>query len=75
MYGIAQSIIDRVTARRGTPHAVNAIDPARSALIVVDMQNYFLKPGYQGECPSARAIVEAINRAARGLRSRDSNRL
>jgi ureidoacrylate peracid hydrolase len=33
------------------------------------MQNYFMKPGYQGEVPRARDIVAGINRLAAVLRS------
>ncbi len=69
MYGIAQDIVDRVIARRGKLHCLDRIDPLRSVLVVVDMQNYFLKPGFQGEIPVAREIVPAINRAARALRA------
>ena len=68
MYGVPQDILDRVAARRGRLHALERIDPKRTALLVVDMQNYFLKPGFQGEIPGARDIVPAINRAARALR-------
>ncbi|MCC6472580.1 MAG: cysteine hydrolase [Burkholderiales bacterium] len=70
MYGIPQSVIDGVVAARGSLHCLDHIDPVRSALLVVDMQNYFLKPGFQAEIPAAREIVPAINRAARGLRER-----
>ncbi len=68
MYGIPQDILDRVATRRGKLHCLERLEPARTALLVVDMQNYFLKPGFQGEIPAARDIVPAINRAARALR-------
>jgi len=45
------------------------LDPRRTALAVVDMQNYFVAPGYQAEVAPARAIVPAINRAAAGVRA------
>ena len=70
MYGIAQETLDWVVARRGRLHAIDAIDPKRTALVVVDMQNYFVKPGFQGEVPAARDIVPAINRGAQALRAR-----
>lgn len=69
MYGIPQEIVDAVIVRRGKVHGLESIDPARSALVVVDMQNYFLHPGFQGEVPPAREIVPAINRAAQAVRS------
>ena len=44
------------------------IEPAKTAFVVVDMQNYFMKPGFQGEVPKARAIVPAVNRLAAAVR-------
>ena len=70
MYGLSQRIVDLVIAHRGTLHCIERMDPERSALVVVDMQNYFTKPGFQAEIPAARAIVPAINRAARARRAR-----
>jgi isochorismate hydrolase len=52
-FTMPQAVIDRVTARAGRAHPFDVIDPARAALMVVDMQNYFVKPGYQGEVPAA----------------------
>jgi nicotinamidase-related amidase len=46
------------------------MEPRRSALLVIDMQNYFVKPGHQGEVPMARKIVPNINRLAAALRGR-----
>lgn len=69
MYGISQRIVDRIVGLRGTLHCLDHMNPQRSALVVVDMQNYFTKPGFQAEIPAAREIVPAINRAARGLRA------
>jgi len=49
---------------------INQIDPARTAMIVVDMQNDFVAAGAPIEAPAARAIVprlvEALN-MCRGL--------
>lgn len=58
-----------VAARTGKIHPFDSIRPRRSALLVVDMQNYFCAAGFQGEVPMARAIVPAINRLARAFRS------
>ena len=69
MYGISQQIVDRIVRLRGSLHCLERMNPVRSALVVIDMQNYFLKPGFQAEIPAAREIVPAINRAARGLRN------
>lgn len=44
------------------------IDPARTALLVVDMQNGFVAPGAALEISYAREIVPKINRLATALR-------
>lgn len=44
------------------------LDPATTALVVVDMQNAFLQPGMLLEVPIARAIVPNINRLAQAMR-------
>ena len=66
---IPQSVIDRVVARRGAEHCYADLDPARTALVVVDMQNAFMLPGVgHAVCDEAREIVPNINRLARAVR-------
>jgi len=65
---IRQEILDRVRARRGRVHLFDALDPARTALVVIDMQKTFLSPGAPVEVPMARGVVPEINRLAAGLR-------
>ena len=67
---ISEAVRERVRTRTGKLHPFDAIEPRRSALLVIDMQNYFVKPGHQGETPMARRIVPNINRLATGLRER-----
>lgn len=67
---IRPAIVERVLARRGRLHLYDALDPRRSALLVIDMQNAFVAPGAPIEVPSARAIVAPINRLAAELRRR-----
>ena len=67
---ISQASLDRMNTRMGKLHPFDAIDPRATALLVVDMQNYFVKPGHQGEVPLAREIVPNINRLAAELRRR-----
>src|SRR5256885_14228905 len=62
--------IERAVARVGRRHPFDVIDPAKAAFVVIDMQNYFMAPGYQGEVPMARAIVPDVNRLAAALRER-----
>ena len=63
----------RMTARTGKLHPFDAIDPRKTALVVIDMQNYFVKPGHQGEVPLAREIVPNINRLTAELRRRSGH--
>jgi hypothetical protein len=65
---ISQAALDRMTARIGKLHPFDTIDPRKAALLVIDMQNYFVKPGHQGEIPLAREIVPNINRLAASFR-------
>jgi ureidoacrylate peracid hydrolase len=66
---IPRSIIDRVIERRGREHVYEDLDPTKSALLVVDMQNAFMLPGVAHSlCPMAKEIVPNINRLARVVR-------
>jgi ureidoacrylate peracid hydrolase len=65
---IRPAIIERVKARMGREHAFESLSPEKTALIVIDMQYFFLQPGYLGEVPMAREIVPCINRLAAGVR-------
>ncbi|MGH7072638.1 MAG: cysteine hydrolase family protein [Stellaceae bacterium] len=55
-------------AQRGADHVFAHIAPRHAALIVIDMQNYLVAPGYMGEVPMARWIVPAINQLAAAVR-------
>ncbi len=55
--------------RGGKLHVHDTLDPARTALVVIDMQIAFLKPGLPSEVPVAREIVPNINRLAQALRA------
>ena len=65
---IPQRVIDRVLRRRGRLHAYEALDAARTALLVVDLQAHFMREGSPSEMPSARAVVPTVNRLAGALR-------
>jgi nicotinamidase-related amidase len=67
---ISPAAIERMTRRMGKLHPFDTMAPRKTALLVIDMQNYFVKPGQQGEIPAAREIVPNINRLAVGLRRR-----
>ena len=67
---IPQSVVDRVVARRGREHIYDDLDPRKTALVVVDMQNAFMLPGVaHALCPMAEKIVPNINRLAEAVRA------
>src|SRR5881394_2150201 len=67
---IRKEIVDRVVARRGKLHLFDKLDPMKTALLVIDMQNAFVAPGAPVEVPAARAIVPNINGLTAELRKR-----
>ena len=58
-----QYVIDRVLAKRGRLEVFEHFDPVETALVVIDMQNFYVT-----EVATARAIVPNINRLATELR-------
>ncbi|MDE1146744.1 MAG: cysteine hydrolase [Azospirillaceae bacterium] len=48
---------------------VQALDPARTALLVIDMQRVFMAPGEVFANPHAMDIVPAVNRLAAAVRT------
>ena len=68
-YTVPESIRARVIRLQGKPFALDSIEAAYTALVVVDMQNYYVAEGFPNESPSARAIVPCINRLAAELRA------
>jgi len=55
-------VTEHVLARRGVEHVYADLDPARTALIVVDLQNGFMMPGVaHALCDTAREIVPNVN--------------
>ena len=66
---IPQKYVDRVLRRRGRLAIFDRLDLARTALLVIDMQNGFLIPGFSPlEAPGLAAIVPKVNRLARTCR-------
>ena len=66
---IRQEIIDRVIARRGRLHWFDTLDPRKSALIAIDMQEAFCAPGSPAEVAVSREIIAPINLLTRQLRN------
>ena len=60
--------VERVVRRGGKAHSVESLDGPKTALVVVDMQLYFMGEGQPSECPEAREIVPNVNRLAAATR-------
>ncbi|MFZ9500795.1 MAG: isochorismatase family protein [Beijerinckiaceae bacterium] len=63
-YGFPQYVIDRVLAKRGRLSVFDRFDPRKTALLVIDMQNF-----YVGEIESVVGIIPNINALAARLRA------
>lgn len=60
---IPQYVLDRIKAKRGRLAVFDRFDPKKTALLVVDMQNFFV-----AEVETAKSIVPNINRLAQAVR-------
>lgn len=56
-------------ARGGKLHVIERLDPARTAHLIIDMQNGFVEQGAPVEVPIARAIVPNVNRISAAARA------
>ena len=62
-------VIARVMRRRGPLHAFTEIDPRRTALLAIDVQNWTMDPKQPTVVRTGQAIVDPINRIADTLRA------
>jgi nicotinamidase-related amidase len=58
-------VIERIMAKRGKLHVFDKFDPAKTALIVIDMQNFFVE-----EVETAISICPNINQLADAVRDK-----
>jgi ureidoacrylate peracid hydrolase len=65
---IPRPIVDRVTGRRGRLHIIDSIDPQRSALIMIDMQNCYLAENQPGFARNGVEIISKVNELADAFR-------
>ena len=66
---LSPEMIARVMKRRGGKmHAFDRLNPAKTALIVIDMQNAWVRQDGPGYSPYCEAIVPNINRLAAAAR-------
>lgn len=61
--------LERIVARQGAPLVHHRLPARETALVVVDLQIWFMEPGMPAEVPAARAIVPNVNRLAAALRA------
>lgn len=66
---ISPHVLEMVRSVRERVHPVDSLDAARTALVVIDMQNFFVEPGQMLEVPAARDIVANVNRLAAATRT------
>src|SRR3984957_19307509 len=69
-FDVPAPVTARVVARCGVVHPHADLDPRRTALIVVDLQNAFMDDEVgHAVCPMAREIVPNVNRLASVVRA------
>jgi ureidoacrylate peracid hydrolase len=66
---IHPDVISRAKQRRGGLRVFDGLVPARTAHVVVDLQNGFMAPGAVAEIATAREIVPGVNRISSALRA------
>ena len=68
-FSIPDAIAARVAARCGTVHPFARLDARRTALVVIDMQNGYMREDLShAYCAMAKRVVPAVNRLAAALR-------
>lgn len=54
--------------RAGRDFLIEEINPKRTAILNVDMQHYFMSPGFQAACPMAIEIIPRLNLLNQSMR-------
>lgn len=65
---IPGDVIQRAVARRGSRHVFEAIEPQRTALLVIDLQQVYMVEGSPAAIPTTLGIIDNVNRLAAALR-------
>lgn len=65
---LPKDFISGVIKARNRLHVIEGLNPAKTALLVVDMQNFFVEEGQALEVPAARSLAPNINRLAAAMR-------
>jgi len=67
-FKMPQKYVDRMVERLGREHIQESFETEKTALVVVDMQNYFLDESQLAGCPVGQTIVDNVNRIANVVR-------
>ena len=67
-FQMPQKYVDRMIERLGREHVQETFETERTALVVVDMQNYFLDESQLAGAPVGQTIVDNINRISGVIR-------
>jgi ureidoacrylate peracid hydrolase len=62
------AVVARARERRGGDYAFSHIEPARTALLAIDMQNWTMDRASPTYIPRAESLAGPVNRVARALR-------
>jgi ureidoacrylate peracid hydrolase len=66
---MSPEVLERIRGYRNALHMFDNLDPARTAHIIVDLQNGFMEPGATVELPVAREIVPNVNNICNAVRA------
>lgn len=64
----AEHLRAQAAVRRSVAPAPRALEGPRTALLVIDLQDFFMAPGMPMEVPAARDVVPNVNRLAGAVR-------
>lgn len=66
---MSPEVLNRIKGFRNAIHMFDRLDPARTAHVIVDLQNGFMEPGATVELPVARDIVPNVNEICKAVRA------
>ena len=70
---LSPSTVEHILRRRGGKlHAYDSINPSKTALIVIDMQNVWLQEGMAAYSPYCAGAVPATNKLCKAMRAAGS---
>jgi ureidoacrylate peracid hydrolase len=67
-FEMPEKYVDSMIARMGREHSQETFETEKTALVVVDMQNYFMDESQQAGCPVGQTIVGNVNKIADTVR-------